>query len=121
MAKHHKWLGMRSWVTEYVKGCGTCQQNKPRTHPRKTPLYRIPVPEDAKPFKVIALNLITHLPLCDGFNAILTIVDHGCSRVAVFIPCKEMITGEGVADLYFKNVYQWFGLPVRNMSGKALE
>ena len=87
-------------------------------HPRKTPLYRIPVPEDAEPFKVIALDLITHLPLCDGFNAILTIVDHGCSRAAVFIPCKDAITGEGVADLYFENVYRWFGLPDKVISDR---
>ena len=118
VAKYHKWPGMRSWVTEYVKGCGTCQQNKSRTHPRKTPLYRIPVPEDAKPFKVIALDLITHLPPCDGFNAILTIVDHGCTRAAVFVPCKETITGEGVADLYFENVYRWFGLPDKVISDR---
>ena len=118
VAKHHKWPGMRRWVAEYVKGCGMCQQNKPQNHPRKTPLYRIPVPEDAKPFKVIALDLITHLPSCDGFSAILTIVDHGCSRAAVFIPCKETITGEGVADLYFENVYRWFGLPDKVISDR---
>ena len=118
VAKYHKWLGMRHWIAEYVKGCGICQQNKPQTHPRRTPLYRIPVPQDAKPFKVIALDLITHLPSCDGFNAILTIVDHGCSQAAVFIPCKETITGEGVADLYFENVYRWFGLPDKVISDR---
>ena len=95
-----------------------CQQNKPRTHTRKTPLYRIPAPENAKPFEVITLDLITHLPLCDGFNAILTIVDHRCSRAAVFIPCKEAITGEGVASLYFENVYRWFGLQNKVISDR---
>ena len=118
VAKRHAWPGMRSWIADYVKGCGTCQQNKPHTHPRKTPLYRIPVPQEANPFEVIALDLITHLPLCDGFDAILTIVDHGCSRVAIFIPCKGTITGEGVADLYFDNVYRWFGLPAKVISDR---
>ena len=118
VAKHHTWPGMRSWIAAYVKGCGICQQNKSRTHPRKTPLYRIPVPEGAEPFRVIALDLITHLPLCNGFDAILTIVDHGCSRAAVFIPCKGTITGEGVANLYFENVYRWFGLPDKVISDR---
>ena len=118
VARCHTWPGMRAWITDYVKGCGICQQNKPRTHPRKTPLYRIPVPQEAKPFEVIALDLITHLPPCNGFDAILTIVDHGCSRAAVFIPCKGTITGEGVADLYFDNVYRWFGLPVKVISDR---
>ena len=118
VTRHHTWPGMRSWIADYVKGCGICQQNKPRTHPRKTPLYRIPVPQEANPFEVIALDLITHLPLCDGFDAILTIVDHGCSRAAIFIPCKGTITGEGVADLYFDNVYRWFGLPAKVISDR---
>ena len=107
---------MRAWVAEYVKGCGMCQQNKPLTHPRKMPVYWVSVPENAKPFEVVALDLITHLPTCDGFNAILTIVDHECFRAAVFIPCKETITGEGVADLYFEHVYRWFGLPSKVIS-----
>lgn len=111
VVKHHKWPSMREWVAEYIRGCGACQQNKLLTHPQKTPPYRISVPGDVNPFEVIALDLITHLPLCDGFNTILMIMDHGCSRAAIFIPCKGMVMGEGVAKLYFKNVYQWFGLP----------
>ena len=45
-------------------------------------------------------------------------MDHGCSRAAVFIPCKGTITGEGVADLYFENVYRWFGLPDKVISDR---
>jgi hypothetical protein len=116
VAQAHKWTGMRDWITEYVKGCTTCQQNKPITHPKKTPLYRIPVPPDAMPFQVIALDLITQLLHCDGFDAILTVVDHGCSRAAIFIPCTTSVTGEGIAELYFKNIYQWFGLPNKVIS-----
>jgi hypothetical protein len=54
VAQTHKWTGMRDWIAEYVKGCATCQQNKPITHPRKTPLYRIPVPPEAMPFQVMS-------------------------------------------------------------------
>ena len=118
VAKYHKWPGMKKWVVEYVRGCGTCQQNKPLTHPQKTPMYWISVPQDAKPFEVITLNLITHLPLCDGFDTILMIVDHSCSQVAIFIPCNGTITGEGVAKLYFENVYWWFSLPNKVISDR---
>jgi hypothetical protein len=48
-------------------------------HITKTPLYKITVPENAPPFTQIALDLITGLPKSRGFDAILTIVDHGCS------------------------------------------
>jgi hypothetical protein len=62
------------------------------------------------------LDLITQLPPFRGYDAILTIVDHGCTRAALFLPCKTMITGEGVAKLYMDNVYRWFGLPTKVIS-----
>jgi RNase H-like domain found in reverse transcriptase/Reverse transcriptase (RNA-dependent DNA polymerase)/Integrase zinc binding domain/Chromo (CHRromatin Organisation MOdifier) domain len=115
---HYWWPGMRAWVANYVRGCATCQQSKNITHPRKVPLYRIPVPPEALPFQVVAMDLITQLPRCDGSDAILTIVDHGCSRAALFLPCATTITGEGVAKLYFENVYRWFGLPSKVISDR---
>ena len=37
------------------------------------------------------MDLITVLPESKGFDAILTIIDHGCTRAAVFLPCKMTI------------------------------
>jgi len=102
---------MNDWIASYIKGCATCQQNKNITHRKKTPLYRITVPPDAQPFQQIAMDLITGLPLRNGKDAILTIMDHGCSRAAVFLPCSMNIMGPGIAQLYLKHVYRWFGLP----------
>src|SRR6266403_5287600 len=64
------------------------------------------------------MDLITGLPMQRGYNAILTIVDHGCSRAAVFLPCADTITGPGIAQLYLDHVYQWFGLPSRMISDR---
>jgi hypothetical protein len=61
-------------------------------------------------------DLITELPLHKGYNAILTIVDHGCSRAAIFLPCLTTIMGPGIARLYLDNVYRWFGLPTKIIS-----
>src|SRR5712675_1206898 len=82
-----------SLITEYVTGCAMCQQNKNITHRKRSPLYRIPTPEDALPFQQTALDLITGLPPNGPHNSVLTIVDHGCSRAAVFLPCATTITG----------------------------
>ena len=71
-----------------------------------------------KPFSQIALDLITGIPQVNGKDAILTIVDHGCSRVAIFIPCTTTVTGPGIAQLYLRNVYPWFGLPARVISDR---
>jgi len=110
------WPGMRAWVTDYVAGCAVCQQNKNVTHRKSTPLYRIPTSEDALPFQQVALDLITGLPPNGPHDSVLTIVDHRCSRAAVFLPCATTITGPGVAQLYFDNVYRWFGLPSKVIS-----
>jgi Integrase zinc binding domain/Chromo (CHRromatin Organisation MOdifier) domain len=116
--KEYFWPGARTWITEYVKGCATCQQNKNLTHCIKTPLFRIPSVIDAKPFSHIAMDLITGLPKSDGHDAILTIVDHGCSRGAIFLPCSTTITGAGIAKLYLENVFRWFGLPQKIISDR---
>jgi hypothetical protein len=102
---------MNHWITQYVKGCATCQQNKILVHHTKTPLYQISTLEDARPFQQISMDLITGLPRVRGKDAILTIVDHRCSRAAIFLACATMITGMGIAVLYLKNVYPWFRLP----------
>src|SRR5258707_12592565 len=102
---------MKAWIADYVTGCATCQQNKNVTHRPRIPLYRITTPEDSLPFQQIAMDLITGLPKIRGKDAILTIVDHGCSCAALFLPCSTTITGPGIAALYLKNVYPWFGLP----------
>jgi len=112
------WPGMRTWITNYVAGCTVCQQNKNVTHRQCMPLYRIPTPEDSLPFQQIALDLITGLPPNGPHDSVLTIVDHGYSRAAVFLPCATTITGLGVAQLYFDNVYRWFRLPSKVISDR---
>ena len=103
--QHASWEGMNSWIADYIKGCATCQQNKILTHKRKTPLYRISTREHTLPFQQIAMDLITGLLPCKGKDTILTIINHGCSRVAIFLPCTTTITGPGIAELYMNNIY----------------
>jgi transposase InsO family protein len=64
------------------------------------------------------MDLITGLPKHNGKDAILTIVDHGCSQAAVFLPCITTITGLGIAQLYMDHVYKWFGLPTKVISDR---
>ncbi len=109
---------MRQWISDYVKGCANCQQNKIITHRRKVPLYQITTPQNTLPFRQIAMDLITGLPMQCGYNAILTIVDHGCLRAAVFLPCTDTITGPGIARLYLDHIYRWFGLPSHMISDR---
>ena len=64
------------------------------------------------------MNLITGFPSSDGYDAILTIVDHGCSRAAIFLPCRTTISGPQIAQKYFQHVYPWFGIPDKVISDR---
>ena len=96
----YQWPKMNQWITNYIKGCATCQQNKIQTHKKKIPPFRITTTPNAKPFSHIAMDLIMGLPQINGKDAILTIVDHGCSRAVIFIPYAMTIMGPGIAQLY---------------------
>src|SRR5579863_1737655 len=118
ITNQYHWVGAKDWIADYIRGCATCQQYKNLTHKLKTPIYRIPVPASPAPFKQIALDLITGLPKSNDYDAILTIVDHGCSRAAIFLPCRTTITGPQIASLYLRHVYCWYGLPHKVISDR---
>ncbi len=99
-----------TFIEQYIKGCPTCQMNKAQSG-LKAPLQYFDTHPDHSPFQYISLDLITDLPPDGKYDAILTIMDQGCSKAAKFIPCTKTITGEGVATLYFCHLFPWFGLP----------
>jgi len=116
--RNYWWPDMRAWIADYVQGCATCQQNKIVTHRTRPPMYKIPTDPAALPFQQIAMDLIIGLPESNRHDSILTIVDHGCSCAAVFLPCHREISGPKIAQLYFDNIYRWFGLPKKIISDR---
>jgi hypothetical protein len=85
-------LSLATEVQNYVKGCTECQCHKINTQARKAPQSPITPMHKALPFQTIALDFIVKLPVSRGYNSILTITDHDCSKVAIFIPCNETIS-----------------------------
>jgi hypothetical protein len=103
----YKGRGMKEFVEEYICRCATCQENKPCIIHQKAPLQPIMPDPHSRPFQMVAMNLIMDLPRSNGFNAVLTIIDHSCSKATKFIPCTTNITGEGVAVLYLQHLVLW--------------
>jgi hypothetical protein len=79
--------GLKQFVEQYVKGCPTCQSVKAQRGQAKAPIQYINTPVEEGPFQYISMDLITDLPRSGKYDAILTIVDQGCSKAAKFIPC----------------------------------
>ncbi len=107
---------MKKDVEEYIKGCTSCQENKINTHCLQPHL--VPITTNAEPFEVIAMDFIVKLPKFKGYNTILTITDHDCSKAAIFIPCNETIIAEGVVNLIIKHIFPHYGFPRRVISDR---
>jgi len=104
--EQYHWPSIKEWIANYMKGCAICQQNKILTHQTKVPMYHIPTESNARPFQCMAMDLITGLPPIQGKDAILTIVDQGCSCAAIFLACDTTITGPGIMQLYLDHIYR---------------
>ena len=65
------------------------------------------------------MDLITDLPLSDGFDSILVVVDHSLTKGVILLPCNKTITAEQVANLLLENLYKRFGLPDEIISDRG--
>ena len=65
------------------------------------------------------MDLITDLPLSQGFNSILVMVDHGLTKGVILLPCNKTITVEQVAELLLEHLYKRFGLPDEFISDRG--
>jgi transposase InsO family protein len=71
-------------------------------------LRLLPVPE--KPWEDISLIFVVGLPECEGFDAMLVVVDR-LSTTRHFIPCHTTIDAVGLAKLFLREVVRLHGLP----------
>ena len=62
------------------------------------------------PWVDVSADFITDLPLSNGFDSILTVVDH-FSKETEFIPCNKTATALDTAKLYLFHVWKDHGLP----------
>ena len=57
------------------------------------------------------MDFIVKLPLSKGYDSILTITDHDCTKASIFIPCRESMTSKDVAYLLLQWLYPNFRIP----------
>jgi len=69
-----------------------------------------PLPVPNGPWEDIAADFTTDLPLCQGYDSILVVVDR-FSKEAIFIPTTKTATALDTAKLYLHNVWKNHGLP----------
>ena len=87
--QHYWWPGLRTFVKNYVKGCGICQQFKIDHSPAKPAFVPTEGVKSTRPFANCSMDLITDLPPVDSFDSILVVVDQGLTKGVILIPCDK--------------------------------
>ena len=117
--QHYWWPGLRTFVKNYVQGCGVCQQFKIDRSPSKPAYIPTEGAKSTRPFANCSMDLITDLPLAGGYDSILVVVDQGLSKGVILVPCTKTITSEDTARLLLENLYKRFGLPDKIISDRG--
>jgi len=91
-----------------VEGCDAYQRNKNHTEQPAGKLMPNSIPK--KPWAHILADFITKLPLAQGYDSILVVVDQ-LTKIVHFIPTTEKTSAEGLARLFRDNVWKLHGLP----------
>jgi len=102
------WPGVTKEVKRYMEGCNACQQNKNCTEQPAGKLMPNSIPE--KPWTHILADFITKLPLAQGYDSILVVVDQ-LTKIVHFIPTTEKTLAEGLTRLFRDNIWKLHGLP----------
>jgi len=110
------WPGITKEVKQYVEGYNACQHNKNRTEQPADKLMPNSIPE--KPWTHISADFITKLPLAQGYDSILVVVDR-LTKMVYFIPTTEKTSAEGLAELFRDNVWKLHGLPESIISDRG--
>ncbi|GMF28719.1 unnamed protein product [Phytophthora fragariaefolia] len=100
-AQWYFWPGMDAEIKDYVQSCESCMRYKSSTGRKSGKLQPVPLPTAC--WDVVSTDFITHLPVSDGFDAIIVVVDKLFKR-PVYIPMHTTATAEDTAKLFFNNL-----------------
>jgi len=81
------WPGIMTFIKAYIKGCTTCQTMKIKP-PVKVPLKPNKIPQGI--WETITIDFIMDLPVSNGYDLILTVIDWH-SKAVILSPCHKTI------------------------------
>jgi hypothetical protein len=101
-------------VTNYIKQCLKCQQNKAERHAKYGHIQFIDPPE--KPWDEITMDFITKLPgsvdepTGNRYDSIFVVVDR-LTKYTHFIPYNEDFTVQSLAIIFVDRIVRYHGIP----------
>lgn len=97
LSRLYWWPGLAAFVSKYVAVCDTCQHYKPTKHPCVV-LQPHKVPNSL--WQTVGIDLVTGLPVVNGYDAIAVYIDHYSKQVHV-IPTTSEVDADGMADIHY--------------------
>ena len=111
IARNYYWPGLKKMVRRYILNCHICRCAKAPRNRYNGLLKPLPIP--SRPWTDVTLDFVTGLPISNGYNAILMVVD--ClTKERHYIPCttdENGTTTEATAQLLLQNVWKLHDLP----------
>jgi hypothetical protein len=102
------WSGLKAQVADFVRQCDTCQHAK---HVNSSPAGLLqPLPPPTGPWRDVTMDFIEGLPLYDGYNCILVVVDR-FTKFSHFVPLRHPFTAPSVARVFIDTVVKLHGMP----------
>jgi Integrase zinc binding domain/Chromo (CHRromatin Organisation MOdifier) domain len=118
--QNYWWPGLQMFMKNYIQECGICQQFKINWSLSNPAYIAIKGANNTRPFAKCSMDFIINLPLVEGYNSILVVVDQGLLKGVILCPCAKTITWEGTATLLCDNLFKIFGLLDEIISDKDL-
>jgi hypothetical protein len=118
LSESYFWRSMRADVNRFVYRCRICQHSKGR---KQNAWFYQPLPIPERPWEAINMDFVLGLPRMQrGVDSIFVVVE--CfSKMAHFIPFQKTSDATHIANLFFKEIVQFHGLPRRIVSDRDME
>ena len=118
VTRNYWWPGVTRDIGKYVEGCDLCQKMKNRTEEPAGKLKLSEVPQ--KTWIHLMVDFIMKLSVVAGKDVILVVCDR-LSKMTHFVATTKRTSAEGLARLFWDNVWKLHGLPESVVSDRGLQ
>ena len=108
LKRYFYWPQMNKKNSKYIKGCVMCATSKSSN--KKLGLYT-PLTVPSQPCESISMDFVGGFPISRTGHDYLYVVVDRFINMCILIPCKKQVMNEQKTQMFFANVWVYFGLP----------